>query len=170
MRPRAQSIVYSVLGGLAGAGCMTVVRSLGHRLGLYERTTPQAIEQAVAQVAKANPRGGPVTHHLADQAMHMGYAGVLGAVFGGVAEEGPQRPALRGMLFGLATWVLGANLMVPLLRAAPPSWRRSRGENAVDVLAHLLFGWATILVRDQLMSMPEHGPQPRERRMRTRTA
>lgn len=161
---RTQSIVYGGLGGVAGAGCMTFARSLGYRAGLFERTVPQAIEEALAdQTGHALPRG-PLVHHLADQLLHMGYAAALGAAYGAVAPA-PRRPFRAGLAVGLGAWLAGSWLLVPLTGAARPAWKRSAGENLVDLAAHLLFGLTTTHVRDQFLAQPGHGAHSRRHRM-----
>lgn len=161
---RTQSIVYGGLGGVAGAGCMTFVRSLGHRAGLFERTVPQAIEEALADQTEHTMARGPLVHHLTDQLLHMGYATALGAAYGAVARA-PRRPFRAGLAVGLGAWLTGSWLIVPLVGAARPAWQRSAAENLVDLAAHLLFGLTTTHVRDQFLAQPEHGAQPRRHRM-----
>jgi hypothetical protein len=165
---RTQSIVYGGLGGLAGAGCMTFVRSLGHRAGLFERTAPQGIEEALAEQPERTMARGPMPHHLADQLLHMGYAAALGAAYGAVAGA-PRRPLRGGLLVGFGAWLGGSWVIVPALGAAPPPWRRSGGENLIDLAAHLLFGLTTTHVRRQFLAQPGHGPRPRRQRMATST-
>lgn len=56
---------------------------------------------------------------------------------------------------------MGSRLIYGALAGAMgAAWRRSAGENAVDVLAHLVCGVATVLVGEELEAQPDRGPAP----------
>ena len=156
---RFQSIVYGALGGLAGAGCMTFVRSAGRHAGLVEITVPQAMEETLAEKANLSLPGGPVPHHLFDQLLHLGYGVFQGALYGATRGPGRAPTVGTGLLFGAATWLVGSGVLVPLSGAGDPLWRRRPLAAGLDLAAHLLFGASVALLEEQMQGQPRHRPQ-----------
>jgi len=168
MRKLLVRIIEGALAGSLAAACMTVVRMTARRRGIIEKTVPQAAEEWLAHRAGLGRDVHPVLHHLADQALHIGYGAALGVGYA-LAKRGRSRHvAARGIAYGLGTWLAGSWLLLPLLRAKQAPWRRHPSENAVDLLAHLVFGAAAAVVSEELAAQPNRGPSSDVRRRATR--
>ena len=152
------TLLYGALAGGLGAACMTVIRMAARRRGLIEMTVPQAAEEWISQRTGWGAGARPAAHHLADQALHLGYGTALGVGYALLLRGRPARIGLWGVGYGLAIWFGGSWLALPLLKAKQSAWHKSVAENAVDLLAHTVFGLATAVVTEQLQSQPDRGP------------
>ena len=151
-------IVYGAIAGSLAAACMTVIRMTARRRGIIEKTVPQAAEEWLADRSGLGRNAHPVLHHLTDQVMHIGYGAALGVGYA-MATRRPARNLLaRGIVYGIGTWLGGSWLLLPRLRAKQAPWRKGASENAVDLLAHLVFGTATALLSEELAAQPDRGP------------
>ena len=149
---------YGALAGMLAAACMTVIRTAARRRGIIEKTVPQAVEEWLSSRAGVGSGAHPALHHLADQVLHFGYGATLGSLYG-LTVKGRTRTVLaRGAGYGLATWLFGSCLLLPLMRAKQAPWKKRASENAVDLLAHLGFGLATALVAEELNTQTDRGP------------
>lgn len=156
-RTIGERLLYGALAGAMGAACMTVIRSAARRRGVIEKTVPQAAEEWLA--ARAASRGGPpAAHHVADTVLHLGYGATLGACFGALVGGRSGSLVKRGAGFGIATWLFGSWILLPLLGVQGAAWRKRAGENAVDLLAHLTYGLASALIDEELHAQPDRGP------------
>ena len=165
-------MVYGAIAGSVAAACMTVIRMTARRRGIIEKTVPQALEERASRWSGLGRGAHPVVHHLADQMMHVGYGAALGVGYALVAQRrtGGRSPhgVARGIGYGLATWFAGSWLLLPALRAKQAAWRRHPSENAVDLLAHLVFGAATAIVAEELSTQSDRGPSSDSARRATR--
>jgi len=148
-----RGIVYGALGGIIGAACMTVVRLLARRRGVIDKTVSQTAEEWLTAHTHVPFPEEPALHHALDQALHLGYGATLGAAYGMAG-----RARLPGLIFGLATWFFGSWALMPALGAKRPPWRKSLGENAVDLAAHALYGSVTALVATEMARQSDHRP------------
>ena len=157
----ATAALAGAVGGLYGAAAMSVLRLGLHRAGVIDKMVPQVVEEWISDRLHIDPPGGNVGHHVADQLLHLGYGASLGAIAGPVLNSGEGRGGLwRGAAVGLATWAFGMLVLVPALRVARPAWKAGPLENATNIAAHLVFGWAIQLVVEE----------PARQRHRTRTS
>jgi hypothetical protein len=161
-------LVYGALSGSVAAACMTVIRAAARRRGLIEKTVPQVVEESLAHRAGLGRDAHPVLHHVVDQAMHTGYGAALGVGYALVTRGRARSLTARGVGYGVATWLFGSWLLLPLVRAKQAPWKKRGAENAVDLLAHLVFGAATALISEELSSQPDRGPSSDWRRRVTR--
>jgi hypothetical protein len=168
MSKRLARIIYGALAGSLGAACMTVIRMTARRRGIIEKTVPQAAEEWLAHRAGLGRNAHPVLHHLADQALHVGYGATLGMVYALAKRGRSGHVAARGIVYGVAIWIAGSGILLPLLRAKQAPWRKRPSENAVDLLAHLVFGAATAVVAEELAAQPNRGPSSDSRRRAAR--
>ena len=163
--------VRLIRGGLAGslaAACMTVIRMAARRGGIIEKTVPQAAEELLSHRTGVGQRAHPIVHHLTDQAMHLGYGAALGAAYAMTARDRSRHFVSRGLAYGIGVWFFGSWLLLPLIRAKQAAWRKRPAENAVDLLAHLVFGVATALVSEELAAQSDRGPSSDRARRFTR--
>jgi hypothetical protein len=155
MSNRGRRIVYGALGGMVGAACMTAVRLAARRRGVIDKTVSQTAEEWLSSRASVEMPREPALHHALDQAMHFGYGATLGAVY---AAAGGSRVGRAGLAFGVATWFFGSWALMPALGAKRPPWRKSLGENAIDLFAHALYGGVTALVAGEMARQTDHRP------------
>lgn len=159
---RLRGAAYGALAGVIAANLMTVFRALAQRAGVIEKTVPQAMEERLTDEAGLDFGGKPFPHHALDQFLHLGYAGMLGAMTGFVTGSPGTFSWARGLSVGAGTWAVGAGLLMPALRAGDPPWRATAGENAVNLGAHLLFGIGQEVMLERLAGQTAHGPVPEE--------
>lgn len=142
-------MVDGVLGGAAGAGVMSVLRSAARRWGVIDVTPPQETKRWLSRQSGAAP-GSPGTHHLADALIHLAVGVTGGALYGALMNRG-RRPSLAsGALFGLGVWTAAFAAIAPALGITRPPWRGTWPEAAVNVAAHLLYGTSIALVAGEL--------------------
>jgi len=168
MRDGARRAVYAALGGALGAAGMTIMRLGARRRGIIHKTVSQAAEEWLAQRARPWMPDEPAVHHLLEQVLHVGYGATLGLVFGLIARRRPGSVLSAGTGFGVAIWLFGSWLLMPLLGAKRPPWRKGARENLVDLGAHVLHGVTTALTVDEMSAQPEHGHLPDALRRRLR--
>ena len=161
-------IIYGALSGSLAAACMTVIRMTARRRGVIEKTVPHAAEEWLSDRSGVGRNAHPVLHHLADQALHIGYGAVLGVGYAIARRARSPDTIARGLGYGVAIWVAGSGLLLPLLRAKQAIWRKRPWENAVDLLAHLVFGAATAIVAGELSAQSDRGPSSDRSRAATR--
>jgi hypothetical protein len=151
-----RSALFGALGGLYGAGAMSVVRLAARRVGLIDKMVPQAVEEWLVNRIAGRSLRDPAGHHVLDQLLHLAYGSAWGAVFGPMLNRGPRRSLWLGAAAGTGLWALGMLAMIPSLRVARPVWQSSAGENAVNVTAHVIFGVAVQLLTEELTRQRDH--------------
>jgi len=161
-------LIEGALAGSLAAACMTVIRMTARRRGIIEKTVPQAAEEWLADRVGVGHHAHPVLHHLADQGLHLGYGAALGVGYALGSRQRRSHTVRSGVAYGVVTWIAGSWLLLPLLRAKQAPWRKRRSENAVDLLAHLVFGAATALVTEELAAQQDRGPSSDLRRFASR--
>ena len=151
-----QQVVFGALGGLYGAGAMSVMRLAMRRAGVIDKMTPQVIEEWISDRTGVDPPGGRAGRQVADQVLHLGYGLFWGAVAGPLLASLRGRASLLpGTLFGAALWAVGACGLFPLLGIARAPWRSSAGENATNIAAHLAYGVSVQLLTEELAQQPD---------------
>ena len=142
--------LYGLIGGLNGAACMSVLRLAARRIGLIDRMAPQAVVEWSRARTRSRRPVARISHHLADQIVHLGVGSLGGAVYGAVTARRPRSTAAAGAAFGAAVWAVAFVALAPVLGIARPPWRARRTENAVNVAAHLVYGVVTALMMNDL--------------------
>lgn len=163
-----RAAAYGAVAAVMGAACMTVVRSTARRCGVIEKTVPQVMEEWLASHTPMRSKGSPSLHHALDQVLHLLYGASYGAAYGAIFGGGSRRTVPSGLVLGLAAWTVGSGVILPLTGASRGLWARRAAENGVDLLAHVAFGIATELVRDDLMAHSEEGRPSHRKRRRAR--
>jgi hypothetical protein len=158
MNQRLSDAMLGAVAGVIGASCMTLLRMVAHRAGLIDQMVPQAVEQALERKAEARPPAGG--SRAADQALHLGYGAVMGALYGAVVDRPAGAPrAGRALSYGVAQWAFGAMVLLPGLGIARPAWRKGMTENAVDLAAHVTYSAITAFVAGQFAEQEESSPR-----------
>jgi hypothetical protein len=161
--PARETWLYGAIGGLFGAGAMTVLRLAARRSGIIDKMVPQAVEEWAAHRSGLESSGGRFRHHVADQALHAGYGVVAGAVYGAVQGGSGRRHLACGAAFGATVWLFGAGVVFSLLDVARPIWRSRPAENAVNLAAHVLYGLSVQLVTEELSQQARRATSDPER-------
>jgi uncharacterized membrane protein YagU involved in acid resistance len=84
---------------------------------------------------------------LADGVVHYLTGAMLGGLYGLARSAVPAVGLARGSAFGLAAWICGDNIAVPLLRLGPPAAKCSLRDQSAAAAAHAVFGLTTEAVR-----------------------
>jgi hypothetical protein len=156
---RAYLAVCGAIGGVTGAACMTVVRTLAQQAGLISRTVPQTIEEWASERLDWEPPGGPAGHHVVDQLAHLGYGLACGLLYGALLG---RKPILAvGVPFGIAVWAAGFLGFIPALGVHRSAAEATFAENAVNIGAHALYGGVVALMTEELAGQTDRGPVPR---------
>ena len=159
--------MFGAVAGAIGAACMTPLRLLARRHGLIDKTVSQTAEEWLASRTRAGRVREPALHHAFDQMLHVGYGAMLGVAYALVSGKPDGRG--RGHALGVAAWLLGSWGVMPAIGAKRPPWRKRWVENAVDLLAHDVFGLVTALVSREMMAQRSHRPTSDVRRYLARS-
>jgi putative membrane protein len=148
--------VAGLAGGLLAAGAMGLAhKGLTAVAGPPSEAGPPAEsgDDATVKVADLLVRAlterplPEVAKPWAGTLVHYAFGGVVGALYGAVAERVPRVTAVLGVPFGVAVW-LGAHVItVPAAGLAPPPTRRPLGAEASELVLHLVYGAVTEIVR-----------------------
>jgi putative membrane protein len=77
------------------------------------------------------------------QAVHWGYGILLGGLYGALREDADAPDLLGGLGYGTAAWIIGDEVMVPLLGLAEGPTAHGWTVHARALGAHLVYGAAT---------------------------
>lgn len=83
------------------------------------------------------------TRQRLGQAVHWGYGILLGSLYGAMREDAEGPDLLGGLGYGTAAWVIGDELMVPLLGLSEGPTAHGWTDHAKALGAHLVYGAAT---------------------------
>jgi uncharacterized membrane protein YagU involved in acid resistance len=161
-------VICGALAGSIASAVMTVIRMTARRQGLIEKTVPQAVEERLAARTGLGDGANPAVHHVIDHIMHVGYGAALGIAYGLRTRGRTRGVAARGLAYGAGVWLLGSWGLLPLMKAKQAPWRKSLGENAVDLLSHLAYGAATAVVAEELSAQSNRGPSSDAHRFASR--
>lgn len=146
-----QTIALGATAGVVTANLMTVLRMIARRAGLIDKTVPQAMEEWMLEKLGRDFPGEPVTHHVVDQVLHMGYAMGFGALEGYLRYRKVSNAYARGLLMGAGTWAFAGIILLPALKVSKSAFDSEPKENLVNLSAHLIFGLATSLVTEEFI-------------------
>lgn len=164
---QGDALARGLIGAAAATGCMTTLRMAARRIGLIDRTPPQATKHWLAERTGREP-ATTVGHHVADSVIHLAVGLAAGAAYGALVTEKPRPGLVQGALFGLGVWAVAFGFVAPRLGILPPPRADRWMETAVNVAAHLVYGVAMALVTGEL-AQQVHGPDATVRRIRART-
>jgi hypothetical protein len=153
---RLEATLHGAVAGVIAAAPMTLMRMLVRRAGLIDTMMPQTVEQWAREAAGAGI-SNPGVHSAADQAIHLGYGMLWGALHGATFERRAAAPLAMATL-GIAQWLTGPSFLLPLLNIARPPSRSSNREVGVNLAAHALYAAITGFVTEELS---RQGDDPR---------
>jgi hypothetical protein len=152
----ARPALFGALGGLYGAGAMSLVRLAARRAGLIDKMVPQAVEEWLMSRIDGRIVRDPTAHHVLDQLLHLAYGVAWGAIFAPLLERGRRQGLWPGLAAGTGLWAIGLLAMLPALRVVRPAWRSGLTQNAVNIAAHAVFGVAVQLLTEELTRQLDH--------------
>lgn len=102
----------------------------------------EAMGRIAYEAATGNDPNEAVKQRLGD-AVHWGYGILMGGVYGALRSDARTPDLAAGLGYGTALWVLGDEIMVPLLGLSDGPTAHSVPEHATALGAHLAYGAAT---------------------------
>ena len=142
----AQNIGKGIVAGLAGTAAMTVSSTIEQHL--RGRAASTAPADATAKVLGIETFTSDAAHNRFSNLVHWGYGTGWGAVRG-LLDTAGLRPAAATAAHGLAVWG-NAQVMLPVLEVAPPSFMWPKEEVAIDAWHHLVYATATGVAYEML--------------------
>lgn len=157
------AVAKGAVAGLVGTAVLTVAMRRGpellHQLGLARadpgvpKTREQAEEteggptETLAERVAAGVLEVPIeddTRQVAGQAIHWSYGAAWGALYGVVQSSLHLPHLVHGTIFGGLVAVV-ASTLVPAIGLTPPPTRQPLAMSGMQMVTHLLYGWATAL-------------------------
>lgn len=150
--------VAGLVAGLAATYVMTKFQILAAKLGETAGRAQQEEEDQNSTVKAASAISTKVFHHELKQrekekaglAVHYGMGAFSGGLYGAVAELEPEVTRGAGLPFGAAVWLAADEVAVPALGLADPPFEHPLPVHAQALAAHLVYGFATEMVRLQV--------------------
>jgi len=161
----SRGVVAGVVGGLAASWVMNQFLAgpgdkLQKSLQSPEENARQAIEREQPQedstmktadaVASTVSGGQHLTWEQKEKAgpvVHYAFGGLMGALYGGIAELWPGVRAGFGTAFATSLFTAADLIAVPALNLGPPANEQPVGATSSHLAAHLVYGVSTELVR-----------------------
>ena len=160
------AIAQGLIGGAAGAGCMSTLRMAARRLGWIDATPPQAVRDWLGEHVGAKPEG-PGSRQLVDAFVHLAISLGGGMAYGALTARTPRTILVSGPVFGLSLWALAFGVLLPQLGVTRSPRQARWSETAINAGAHIVYGVATALVSGQLRGQT-HGADAGIRALRAR--
>jgi len=162
----AAGILAGVIGGLVGTWAMSEFQGMWSRVidgeepqsaagrhdarDWQERHEEQNANEITAQVIARETINRPLTREelaVAAPAVHYGFGGAVGALYGGLREVSPAIRKLGGSGWGTAVWIGGDEIAMPLLGLADRDKDYPLEAHAQSFAAHIVYGVTTEVVR-----------------------
>lgn len=169
MRSLRNKLGYALLGGAAGLLAMELVKRASAPLVNRRAPRPAGEEPAARSISVigahhrpeesatdalgrivyqtvAGRAPSPATQRKLSWAVHIGYGLAVASLYGvvrGGRDRGVARAVLRGALFGAGLWLLGDELVVPLLGLSDRPTSYPVTSHLQSLAQHLGFGIAT---------------------------
>jgi uncharacterized membrane protein YagU involved in acid resistance len=156
MAPLTTLIAQGLIGGAAGAGCMTAVRMMARRFGWIDFTPPQEMRSWIGERLGRQPAGAGA-RQLFDAVVHLVVGVGGGAAYGMLTPRMPRAILISGPLFGMAVWALAFGVLAPQLGITRSPRRGTWPETGVNLTAHLAYGTVTALVVSELLRQTHGG-------------
>ena len=164
-RPLVAGVMAGFLGGLLGAGAMSVAHSLVAGAGQRDPSSPAQGDDATVKVGDALSRivrGRGLSEEekpAAGSAVHYGFGAAMGVMYGIVAAATRAATVGWGMGFGVAAWLGAHVIMVPALGLAPSPLRQPLPKEGLELAMHLLYGVTVDLVRRGALRLTSGSPR-----------
>ena len=139
MSTLAQNIGKGLLAGLAGTAAMTISSTVEQKLRGRQPSTAPA--DATAKLLGIEKFTTPAAHTRFSTLVHWGYGTGWGVVRG-LLDGARLRPLAATAAHGAVVYG-SAQVMLPALEVAPPSFLWPKQEIAIDAWHHLVYAAAT---------------------------
>jgi putative membrane protein len=151
----SKHIVHGIAAGLCGGiAAGWVMNRLYRRKDLspasWHGLEPEAVELGLALARATHRRFSSADLRRVAQAIHYGTAGLMGAVYGGLAAADRRVTLAHGAGFGGAAWLAG-EIVLPAAGVSPPPNRMDVSRHALALASHLLYGVVLESVRRRLV-------------------
>lgn len=130
--------------GLIASAAMAAFQSQAQKLLAEEDEAGDSATVKAADAASEALIGDPVPEpyrEKAGMAVHYIVGGVLGGIYGVLAEYRPEARSGFGSAYGIATAALLDEAAVPAAGLAPAPEDASLASHAYGAASHLLYGW-----------------------------
>ncbi|WP_263382124.1 DUF1440 domain-containing protein [Granulicella arctica] len=139
-RSIAKGLIIGLIAGMAGSAAKTVGELIYQPRTLGQTPPPLVLADKIV--------GHPVAHPTAViQAIHYGFGGLTGAVYGAAAEVFPIVTTGYGSVFGVVLQLFTHESLVPLAGLDVPATQQPAREHLSELFSHILFGICTEAVR-----------------------
>jgi putative membrane protein len=156
-----------IVGGLVAAWMMNQFQAMLSQVSNERSTAPEDEKPRQQQEQQQEPQGEDATQRAASAiaeplldrrltkdekqtagpVVHYAFGGVMGGLYGALAELSPGIATGRGMPFGAALWLGADEVAVPALRLSAPPTETPASTHVSAFAAHLVYGLTTDLVR-----------------------
>ena len=148
------SVLGGLVGGLLGAGVMSVGHALAMKLAGSAPAPPASdadedstikVAQQISTLVRGHPLA-PDEKPIAGHLVHYGFGASMGLLYGGAAAVTPLVTAGMGAGFGAAVWLGAHAVVVPALGLAPSPLRQPPAKEALEFVLHIAYGLTLGLV------------------------
>lgn len=143
-------LMAGIAAGLVASAAMAAFQSQAHKLLPEEGGDDDPATVKAADAAAEAVTGDPVPEPHREQAgtaVHYIVGGVLGGIYGVLAEYRPEARSGFGSAYGIATAALLDEAAVPAAGLAPAPDESSLASHAYGAASHLVYGWVLEGVR-----------------------
>ena len=143
-------LLRGAVGGLGATLAMTLVLALGRMVGARVVPAPPQIMAGAAPKVALPGTGSPHGFTIAWLAAYAGYGALLGVLYSLARPVMPRRPALAGLVYGAAVYLVSYVGIVPALELYSSPRQDRPGRAFTTPLAHAVFGVTLALLERQL--------------------
>ncbi|MBO9624487.1 MAG: DUF1440 domain-containing protein [Sphingomonas sp.] len=143
-------LMAGVAAGLIASAAMAAFQSQAQKLLPDDGDEEDPATLKAADVASEAVIGDPVPEPYRDQAgtaVHYLVGGVLGGIYGVIAEYHPEARSGFGSAYGIATAALLDEAAVPAAGLGPAPTETPAATHAYGAASHLVYGWVLEGVR-----------------------
>lgn len=148
-----KGLVAGTVAGFAGTIIMTKFQNVWN--SLTQDDSDSESEEDPSTVKAAESVSEAVFDHeltkdekkVAGPAVHYGMGTSAGAAYGTLAELFPKITLGGGLPFGAAFWLAADEAAVPAVGLSEPPWKQPASVHLYGLAAHLVYGFATEVVR-----------------------
>lgn len=128
-----QRLAVGARDGVIATAAMSVVLVAADATGVLRPLPPRQIMRQVLPAASER------TVDVATLVGHTGYGAAAGAAYRAVLPSAHAGP-VTGALYGVALWVAGYEVWVPLAGFLPPAHRDRPGRTVTMLVSHIVYG------------------------------
>ena len=147
------NILLGAISGFAATAVMTgAMELMFRRLPRSEQypLPPREITMRIAQQSGIERSLDEQQRVAATLAAHFAFGAGAGALYPAFAEKLKVPPAVTGIAYGVAVWIVSYLGWIPALKILKPATAHPFRRNALMIAAHVVWGVATGLMSDRL--------------------